>query len=72
MVITLILIFIICLFGNNLKASAVSNSENLVSVEKVYADTNIEENFDNSSVIVIIDRINSGINKSHENTIRNY
>lgn len=69
MIIALISIFIICLFGSTLKASAVSNTGNLVSTEKVYANTNIEENFDDSSVIVIIDRINSGINKSHENTI---
>ena len=65
----LISIFISPLFVNDLKASAASNTETLVSTEKLYSYTDIDENFDESSVIVIIDRINSGINKSHENTI---
>lgn len=65
----LISIFISSLFVNDLKASAASNTETLVSTEKLYSYTDIDENFDESSVIVIIDRINSGINKSHENTI---
>lgn len=65
----LISIFISSLFVNDLKASAASNTETLVSTEKIYSYADIDENFDESSVIVIIDRINSGINKSHENTI---
>ena len=65
----IISIFVFCLFENDLKVSASSNTETLVSTEKIYSYTDIDENFDDSSVIVIIDRINSGINKSHENTI---
>lgn len=65
----LISLFTLCLFRNNLTVSASSNDDNLVSVEKIYSNTDIEENFDDSSLIVIIDRINSGINKSHESTI---
>ena len=65
----IISIFVFCLFENDLKVSASSNTETLVSTEKIYSYTDIDENFDDSSVIVIIDRLNSGINKSHENTI---
>ena len=65
----LISISVFCLFVNDLKVSAASNTETLLSTEKIYSYTDIDENFDDSSVIVIIDRINSGINKSHENTI---
>ena len=65
----LISISVFCLFVNDLKVSASSNTETLVSTEKIYSYTDIDENFDDSSVIVIIDRLNSGINKSHENTI---
>ena len=69
LLIMFISIMTLCLFRNNLRISAYSNSETLLSTEKIYANINIEDNFDDSSVIVIIDRINSGINKSHENTI---
>lgn len=69
MLIMLISIFTLCLFRKNLLISAYSNSETLVSIDKIYANINTDDNFDDSSVIVIIDRINSGINKSHENTI---
>ena len=65
----LISISVFCLFVNDLKVSAASNTETLLSTEKIYSYTDIDENFDDSSVIVIIDRLNSGINKSHENTI---
>ena len=64
----LISISVFCLFVNDLKVSVASNTETLVSTEKIYSYTDIDENFDDSSVIVIIDRINSGINKSHKNT----
>jgi len=43
-----------------------AEGEQTVSMTKVYSDVSIEEDFDGSSIIVIIDNSLSGINKRHD------
>ncbi len=68
-IIFLVLVFLnFSYLANGLLVNATENN-GYVSTEKIYADIDVNDNFDETSVIVILDRIISGINKDHSLTV---
>ena len=63
---TLILVF--SCFVNIVLVNAAENDDYLI-IDKIYADVDINDDFDETSVIVILDSTVSEINKDHSSTI---
>jgi Na+-transporting NADH:ubiquinone oxidoreductase subunit NqrE len=63
---TLILVFS-CFVSTVLVNAA--EKENYLITDKIYADVDINDDFDETSVIVVLDSIVSEINKDHSSTI---
>lgn len=64
----ILIILVCCYFGDKLLVNA-SQYYSYLSTEKIFANVELNDDFDDSSVIVILDRNISGINKSHDSTI---
>lgn len=54
----------------NDKNSVLAAENNYVSIEKVYSEVDLNDDFDGTSVIVVLNRKISGINKVHDNLFK--
>lgn len=54
----------------NDKNSVLAAENNYVSIEKVYSEVDLNDYFDGTSVIVVLNRKISGINKVHDNLFK--
>lgn len=52
--------------GNNSSVYAMESLTRLLSVEKSYSRTTIDDDFDGNTAIVVLDRTVSGVNKRHD------
>lgn len=69
MLICLLLIFAtVCSTNGESMVNAYGESRELI-IDDAYSEVGIEENFDEKSVVVVLDKDVSGINKEHDNTL---